>query len=248
MTPTDVLDNGNVTLYRGDCLDVLRAMPDGVVDCVITDPPYQSLDVEVSTGTTTRLVRRDKFGCKRLAAADGPKWFETMTDEKIREVLAECERVVKPDGAIYVFADVKTGLRIFADDWPRNVIVWDKGKIGMGYGWRRMHEWIGYRPMPRHKLRDLSLGDIIRVAGVDDKEHPTEKPVGVVRPLVRNSTDPGAVVLDPFMGSGSTLRAAMREGRKAWGVELDPAHYETARRRLVAATGGGVGQLFAGVV
>jgi site-specific DNA-methyltransferase (adenine-specific) len=243
MTPTDTIGD-DVRLYRGDCLAVLRTMPEASVDCVITDPPYQSLDVEVATGTTTRLVARDKFRGKPLAAEEGPKWFPTLADEQILEILVECERVTKPDGALYFFADVKTGLRIFGEGWARNVIVWDKGKIGMGYAWRRMHEWIGYRPMGRHKLRDLSLGDIIRVPGVDKKQHPTEKPIGVIRPLIRNSTDAGAIVLDPFMGSGSTIRAAMREGRKAIGVELDADHYEAARESIVAATGGGRNQLF----
>lgn len=242
MEPTDTIGD-DVTLYRGDCLAVLAGMEDASVDVVVADPPYQSLDVEVSTGTTTRLIRRDQCGGKPLAAADGPAWFDTLTDEAIGEVLAECERIVKPTGAIYVFADVKSGLRLFAN-WARNVIVWDKCKIGMGYAWRRQHEWIGYRPMPKHKLRDQSLSDVLRVEGVQDKEHPTQKPQGVIRPLVKNSTDCGAVVLDPFMGSGTTGLACIQTGRKFIGIELDPTHYATALRRLTHATGAGPGQLF----
>jgi site-specific DNA-methyltransferase (adenine-specific) len=242
MEPTDTIGD-DVRLYRGDCLAVLAGMADASVDCIITDPPYQSLDVEVSTGTTTRLVRRDACGGKRLADADGPAWFDTLTDEQIGEVLAECERIVKPTGAIYVFSDVKSGLRLFAN-WARNVIVWDKCKIGMGYAWRRQHEWIGYRPMPKHKLRDQSMSDVIRVEGVQDKEHPTQKPQGIIRPLVKNSTDHHAVILDPFMGSGTTGVACIQTARKFIGIELDPTHYATALRRLTHATGEGPGQLF----
>lgn len=239
--PTDA---NPVVVVEGDCRNVLRSLADSSVDVVVTDPPYQSLDVEVGTGTTTRLVRRDVCGGKPLAAADGPRWFDTLTDDEIRGVLSECDRVVKPDGAVYVFADVKSGLRLFAD-WARNVIVWDKGKIGMGYAWRRMHEWIGYRPKPRHKLRDLTLGDIIRVPGVLEKGHPTEKPFRVLSPILLNSSDPGAVVLDPFAGSGSVGVAALTTGRRAILIEKDPAHAATCRRRVAEAMGLGKGSLLA---
>lgn len=64
---------------------------------------------------------------------------------------------------------------------------------------------------------------------------------------VRDFTDPGETILDPFMGSGTTIAAAIREGRKAIGIELDQTHYATALRRLTHATGTGPGQLFAGI-
>lgn len=74
--------------------------------------------------------------------------------------------------------------------------------------------------------------------------HPTQKPVKLVRKWVRDFTDPGDTILDPFMGSGTTLLASIQESRKAIGVELDSAYYDAAKQRLAYATGAGPGQLF----
>jgi site-specific DNA-methyltransferase (adenine-specific) len=222
-------ERDGITIYHGDCREVLPML--GPVDVTITDPPYQSLDVQVGKGTTTRLVSRDQFSGKRLAASDGGPWFGTLAPCEILTILDGCRGLLRDTGALYVFGDVKSGLALFPG-WTRNVIVWDKGKLGMGYAWRRMHEWIAYQPMKAHKLRDMSLGDIIRCPGVEDKQHPTEKPLGVITPLIRNSTDPGETILDPFMGSGTTLRAAKDLGRRAVGIELEEKWCEVAAKRL----------------
>jgi site-specific DNA-methyltransferase (adenine-specific) len=218
-------------IFLGDCREVLPALTPNLINLVITDPPYQSLDVEVSWGTTTRLVGRDKFPGKRLAASDGRAWFETIADDELIGILEYCNEMMTDDGAMYVFGDVKTGLAIFPRLKPKNIIVWDKCKIGMGYSWRRMHEWIAYIPGADHKLRNQAYGDIIRCAGVDEKIHPTEKPSGAITPLILNSTDPGDWILDPFCGSGSTLAAALVTGRRAIGIEKDEAYCEMAAER-----------------
>ena len=222
-------DSKGIQIFLGDCRDVLPTL--GPVDAVITDPPYQSLDVQVGKGTTTRLVSKDQFSGKRLAASDGASWFGTLAPCEILTILEDCRRLIRDTGALYVFGDVKSGLELFPG-WTRNVIVWDKQAIGMGYAWRRMHEWIAYQPMKAHRLRDMSLGDIIRCPGVEEKQHPTEKPVGVIKPLILNSTDPGETILDPFMGSGTTLRAAKDLGRRCIGIELEEKWAEVAAKRL----------------
>jgi site-specific DNA-methyltransferase (adenine-specific) len=214
-----------VTIYHGDCREILPQI--GQVDCVITDPPYQSLDANVLAGTTTRLVPRNG---KRLSATD-EGWFATMDRDAILAVLVECRKILRPDGAVYVFADVKSGLELFPG-WARNVLVWDKCSIGMGYSWRRMHEWIAYEPMPDHVLRDKGLGDIIRVPVPSDKVHPTEKPEAVIAPLIRNSTDVDDVILDPFGGSGTTAVAAKRLGRRCILIEREEKYCEVAAKRL----------------
>ena len=115
---------------------------------------------------------------------------------------------------------------------PANVIVWDKCRLGMWYSWRRMYEWIGYYPMSLHVLRRKDLGDIIRVSGVGEKTHPTEKPVECVEPLIDNSTDNGGRVLDWNLGSGTTGVAAVRLGRRFIGIEIEPRYFEIAKRRI----------------
>ena len=219
-----------VTLYHGDCREVLPTLRD--VDLIITDPPYQSLDVEVSNGTTTRLVGRDQLGGKRLASLERGAWFSTLDASALHAVFALCRAALRDDGALYVFSDVKSGLSLYPDLRPANVLVWDKKSIGMGYNWRRMHEWIAYCPQPKHELRSKALGDIVRAKVPASKLHATEKPLDCLRPLILNSSDEGAIVLDPFGGSGSTLVAAKSLGRKSIGIEIDERYCEIAARRL----------------
>lgn len=217
-------ERDGITIFHGDCREVLKDFTTGGVSLVVTDPPYRSLDEHVSRGTTTRLV-----------AGGDTAWFPTLTDDELRAVLATIrDNLLHAWGAMYVFADWKTGLRVFRDPEPANVLIWDKMKIGMGYNWRRMNEWIGYFPKPEHELRDKGLGDIIRARGIpsEQRTHPTEKPVGVLKPLIENSTVPGGSVLDPFMGTGSTLRAAKALGRTAIGIEIEERYCELAARSL----------------
>lgn len=215
-----------VTIYHSDCREVLPL----AADVVVTDPPYKSLDIDVVRGTTTRLVDpRNHRGGDRIGSGD---WFATLGDDVLTALLLDLHAALPVTGAMYVFADVKTGMRVFPALPQRNVLVWDKQSIGMGYAWRRMHEWIAYVPKEGHTLRSKGRGDIIRCAGEDAKLHPTEKPIGVLAPLIDNSSDHGQIVLDPFMGSGSTLVAAKRHGRRAIGIEVDERYCEIAAKRL----------------
>lgn len=218
-----------VTLYHGDARRILPSI--GEVALVITDPPYQSLDVQVGKGTTTRLIGLDQLSGKRLASSERGSWFATLDAAALSAVFAQCRALLPADGAFYIFADVKSGLRLFPALAPANVLVWDKGKIGMGYSWRRMHEWIAYCPQAKHTLRSKALGDIIRCAVPPKKVHSTEKPISVLLPLIENSSDAGDTVLDPFAGSGSTLFAAKSLNRRAIGVEISERNCEVAANR-----------------
>lgn len=84
------------------------------------------------------------------------------------------------------------------------------------------------------RIRDCSSKALIRCPQRDVSKHPTEKPVALMEYWIRNSTDPGDLVIDPFMGSGSTICAAMKSGRRAIGIEQDPEWFEVACRRLRA--------------
>ena len=219
-----------VTIYHGDCREVLPAL--GGVDLVITDPPYRSLDIDVIRGgTTVRLA--DHHAPDRKAGKLGAEsnWFATLDEVALLAVFAMCRAMLTEDGALYVFTDVKSGLVLFPRLAPANVLVWDKGRIGMGYNWRRMHEWIAYCPQPAHKLRSKALGDIVRAKVPTVKAHATEKPLDCLRPLILNSSDEGDTVCDPFSGSGSTLVAAMSLGRKSIGIEIEERYCEIAAER-----------------
>lgn len=222
-----------ITIYHGDCREILP-LADGA-DLCVTDPPYRSLDIDVIRGTTTRLVGRGN-AAGRMPNGNrlGHKgdWFGTMPAPELTALLLDLYARIALTGALYVFADVKTGLDVFPALPQKNVLVWDKQSIGMGYSWRRMHEWIAYCPKPDHELRSKARGDILRCRGIEDKQHPTEKPPGVIAPLLLNSSDEGALVFDPFMGSGTTLFAAKAAHRRAIGIEIEERYCEIAAKRL----------------
>jgi site-specific DNA-methyltransferase (adenine-specific) len=223
-------NHGEITIYHGDCREILPTL--APVDLVLTDPPYSSLDVSKGGGSNPRLVRRDALSGKRLASSTTRSWFSTLSADQLGGIWPLLRKLLPDDGALYVMADVKSGLEFFPALAPANVIVWDKGAIGMGYSWRRMHEWIAYCPCEDHVLRDKGLGDIIRVSGESCKEHPTEKPKRLFHPIIRNSSDPSDTVLDPFMGSGTVLAAAKDLGRRAIGIEIEERYCEIAAQRL----------------
>jgi site-specific DNA-methyltransferase (adenine-specific) len=93
-------------------------------------------------------------------------------------------------------------------------------------------------------INNPSSKQLIRAPQVDETKHPTEKPVGLCRHYIENSSAPGDLVLDPFMGSGTTVVAALRAGRRAVGVEQDPQWFDVACRRVERATATS-GELFA---
>lgn len=203
-------DQAGITIYHGDCREVLPHLHNRGVALAITDPPYRWSDRHQSS----------------------QEWFRVLEDDDLELVLTQARRLLPTDGALYVFMDVRTGLSVFPSLAPANVLIWDKGRIGEGDAWRRMHEWIAYCPGPVHRLRNGGFGDIIRCAPPRPKQHPTEKPVAVLSALIENSSDTGDLVLDPFMGSGSTLLAAQSLGRRAIGIEIDERYCEVAAARL----------------
>jgi site-specific DNA-methyltransferase (adenine-specific) len=234
-------------VHVGDCLELMKRLPDGCIDAVVTDPPYKSLDQDVKHGTTTRLVGRQAN--KRLSQ---DAWFPTMTTEALALVWTECLRTLKSPGALYIFADPKSALEIFPPLHPANMLVWRKPNIGMGYAWRRQYELIAYVRKGPHRPLHLAQSDMIDAPIPNPKTHPTEKPLKLLETIINNSVPVGTVILDPFAGSGSTCEAAVNSGCNFLGFELDPHWAAVANDRIAAAARGltvaelrqGQGQLF----
>ncbi len=235
-------------LHLGDCLDVLRGMEAGSVDAVITDPPY---------GTTA---------CK---------WDSVIP---LAPMWAELKRVIKPRGAIVLFAaqPFTSALVMSNAGWFRYEIIWHKTCLTNFFHVKRqparMHENIlvfyGQQPtynpqmvegkpytdtrtkkdrLENYHQRVTQKVDIInqgtRYPGTvalfsnnnSGNVHPTQKPVDLLRYLIRTYTNAGETVLDFTMGSGTTGVAALQEGRRFIGIELDPQYYAIAERRIANA-------------
>lgn len=221
MTP--YFENENILLYNTDCLEL-----DIPCDLLVTDPPYGQ---EFESGK-----------------AHG-KWGSIQGDDDIDGITHRLQHVLpslKRGRHVYIF-----GNKFDMSKLPLcgiTELIWDKGVIGMGdltSPWGPQHENITFATYELSKanrakgygnltarLRKGSVIRSIRPHSGRVKNHPTEKPVDILRQMIESSSIMGEAVYDPFCGSGSTLIAAVLEGRKAIGCEIDEKYCETAVKRF----------------
>lgn len=243
MTPT-------FTLHHGDALAVLRDLPSGSVDALITDPPY-------SSGGMVRGDRVQTAGDKYVGftTADGQPnggVYDDFTGDNRDQRgygywtalwLGEALRVTRTGGFVLMFTD-----------WRQLPTTTDAMQAG-GWVWRGLIPWVKpfARPMRgRFKAQAEfvvwgshgpipAVGDCLpgwfEAAPPKDREHMTQKPLDVMRQLVR-IVPKDATILDPFMGSGTTGVAALIEGRNFIGVELTDHYHAVAAERLASAARG----------
>lgn len=220
--PTWTSDDGAVRLWQGDCRPLLASLPDGCCDLVATDPPY---GIEYVTN--------------RRVASDAPAMLAS-DDVAPLDTVCDMARVVRDGGAVYMFTRFDV-----SDQWRRAMVdagltiktplFWDKtnhtaGDLDGDYGGQV--ELILFAHKGRHGLRDGRDTNLWRCPRPKPGIHPTPKPVDLMRRIIRNSTDSGELVLDPFMGTGTTGVACARLGRRFWGAEIDGPFYEHARDRI----------------
>ncbi len=213
-----------------DAVEFLRQLPDNSVDLVLTDPAYESLEKHRKVGTTTRLKHSN---------ASSNDWFDIFPNARFPEFFAEVFRVTKKHRHFYMMCDQETmfvakplGEEAGFKFWKP--IIWDKMKIGMGYHYRAQCERILFFEKGKRKLNNLGQSDVIPVKRVHNG-YPTEKPVELLRILIENSTQPGELVVDPFMGSGSTGVAAVSLGRDFAGSDICQEAVDITDGRLLRA-------------
>lgn len=204
-----------VTLYHGDALEVLPTIAAGSVHLCVTDPPY-----------VIGAVSAGNIGTKSGGWADmmnSALWFA----EWYRMV----DRLLKHTGAMWSFCNwrslpVVMNAAVKSELAVTSLLVWDKQWIGPGglQGLRPSYELCALMAKPRFAIPDRGVADIWqhKVGSHKPNGHPAEKPVPLVRRIIDTSALPaGAVVLDPFSGSGTTLLAARDLGLRAIGIEAE---------------------------
>lgn len=212
-----------VTLYHGDCVDVLADLRPASVNTVLTDPPF--------------------FMPAQNYAGRDTSWQQSWSDTSILgtwwSVVAEAmTRTVKADGHLMAFCD-DASYPVFYPAvytrWPNIAcLVWDKQRPGMGTAWRTSSELIIAARQRSAHWAGGAPGSVLRFSPVhpSERRHPVDKPEALLRALIEPTTPPGGTVLDPFAGGGSTLSAAASLGRKAIGVELEERYCEAIARRF----------------
>ena len=210
-----------------DAVEWLKTLSAESIDVVVTDPAYESLEKHRAVGTTTRL---------KHSKASSNDWFGIFPNARFGELFAEIFRVLRPNSHFYLFCDAETmfvakpeaeraGFRFWKP------LVWDKRRIGMGYHYRARYELILFFEKGKRRLNDLGVADIISVPRVH-RGYPAEKPSAVSEVLIAQSTQPGDIVADPFMGSGSVGVAAARLGRRFVGTDVNPEAVRLTAQRL----------------
>jgi site-specific DNA-methyltransferase (adenine-specific) len=205
------------TVLHGDCIKVMAELPAECVDFILTDPPY--------------LCRyRDRDG-RTVANDDNPHW--------LKPAFAEAYRVLRPNSLCISFYGWQQADR-FIDAWRavgfRMVghLVFAKSYASSARFVAARHECAYILAKGRPVLPRQALPDVLPWQYTGNRLHPTEKPVQPLQRLVEAFSKPGDSVMDPFCGSGSTLVAAHRAGRRFVGIELDQSHHLTATTRLQA--------------
>jgi len=200
-----------VTIYQRDALEFLNARLDRSVDVVVTDPPYWTLDKWRKMGTTTRL------GGNRNVEDQRPEmFFETIDRDYLWNTFQEIDRILKPDGHLYMFCDDQVAPTLL--NWVResadhgfedaHMLIWDKVNQGMGYHYRRRYECIIFAYRGKRKLKDLGIPDILTFKRVVNS-YPTEKPAELCQVLIAQSLSSHQTLLDPFAGSGSVAAGCL---------------------------------------
>lgn len=213
-------------IITGDCLEVLKTLPSGSVDAVVTDPPY--------------MINTKSDGMGKLSPwadlCNSAYWYA--------EWFRECRRVTASHGSMWTCLNWRSlvSFQKAACDsgWPiESLMVWDKKCIGPGgtRGLRPSYELVALLCKPLFSIEDRGLPDVQAFPWSSHKPngHPAEKPESLMRFCVENGSERGMSILDPFCGSGTTGVACIQTGRNFIGIEIDPKYADIARRRCAAA-------------
>ncbi|MBB97610.1 MAG: modification methylase [Rhodobacteraceae bacterium] len=242
-------------VIAGDCIEVMNGLPEGSVDLIFADPPY-NLQLK------NQLHRPDN---SRVDAVDD-HWDQFSSfaayDAFTRDWLAAAKRLLKPDGALWVIGSYHNVFRLGAElqnqgFWILNDVVWRKSNPMPNFRGKRFtnaHEtliWASRGEGSKYTfnyeaLKALNEGIQMRSDWVipicngherlkddnGDKAHPTQKPEALLHRVLVGTTNPGDVVLDPFFGTGTTGAVAKALGRDFIGIEREEAYRKVAEKRL----------------
>jgi site-specific DNA-methyltransferase (adenine-specific) len=213
----------------GDCLEVMREMPDNSIDSFVTDPPY-GIDYQSAW-------RIDKTQLKPKIANDKLPFIWWLYD---------AYRITKLTGSLLCFCrwDVQDAFKQ-AIEWAgftiKSQVIWDRAVHGLGDlegAYALQHDVVWFATKGLFKFPNHRPQSIVRSPRVDAEklQHPNEKPVPLMEKLIRDVSVKGQTICDPFLGSGSTAIAAASTGRNYIGIEISPEYAALAQKRIAQET------------
>lgn len=211
----------NCTLINGDCLELMKEIPEGSVDLILTDPPY---------GMNFQSGRR-KVKHKKIKNDNNLDWLDMF--------VSESKRVISENGCLYVFCS-KHNINVFMDTLGKefslkNILIWEKNNNSMGDlkgAFADKNEFILFYQNGKRFINGKRDSNILQYKRTGNVLHSTQKPVDLLSYLIEKFSDKGDTVLDPFAGSFSTAIACMNTNRKFIGIELDENYFDIGVNRV----------------
>ena len=210
-------------LYNDDCFKVFEELiaNNVEVDCVLTDPPY---GINFISG-----YRKEKYN--KIKNDDSLAFLNNL--------FFKCNKILKENSHIYCFCSWhnidKFKIEFEKYFTLKNILIWEKNNTGMGDlkgSYAPKYEMVLFGHKGRRENEGFRHPDVIKVKRTGNKLHPTQKPVDLLEILIKNSTKENELVLDCFMGSGSTGVACINTNRKFVGIELDENYFNIAKNRI----------------
>ena len=210
-----------INLLHGDCFELLQGIPDESVDMVLTDPPY---GMSFQSGH-----RKTKY--EKIKGDSNLDWLDDFVNE--------IYRVSKPNTAHYVFCSFhhidKFKQAIEKKFKVKNILTWVKNNTSMGDlkgDFAPKTEFIIFFHKGRKLIKGKRDPNVLEFKKTRNELHPTQKPVDMIEYLIEKFSDKGDLILDPFMGSGSTGVACINTNRNFIGMELDENYFNIAEERI----------------
>ncbi|MFW6246662.1 MAG: DNA-methyltransferase [bacterium] len=208
-------------IYCMDCLEGMKNLEDNSVDCVITDPPY-NINLKPQR-RINKSIDNDNLSNKE---------FKTMLNGWFQQI----DRVLKNDSFLIIFVGWSTipDFREVLDKYffLKSMPIWVKNNFGIGYYTRPQYEPLMLYLKGKPPVLKNPISDVMKFNKVLKPVHSCEKPVMLIKHLVNSFSKKNEIVLDPFMGSGTTAVAAKELGRNFIGFELDDEYCKIAEERI----------------
>lgn len=223
-----------ILIKQEDSISFLEDLKEGSLDLIITDPAYSGMNNKLMLGTG-RIVGNYKDKGK----VNG-KWFKEFEDSEnnYSRFLSACKKALNKDtGHIYIMFDSYSLLtlgrlmRKYFD--VKNIITWDKVNLGMGHYFRRRHEFIIFATTGNNrKIRNRRFPDVWRFKRLHGAEYPTQKPVELFQTMIFASAEKGFNICDPFVGSGSSAIAALKNDCNFFGCDISKKAIDFTNQRI----------------
>ena len=221
-------------LINGDCIKELQNISDESIDLIVTDPPYKVITGGKNNG------RNSKRPVGILSNNNG--YFNNTPAPK--QYMSELFRVLKNETHCYIFSNaiclsemlIEAQLAGFK---LHNILIWEKNNCTPSQWYMKNCEYVLFlRKGDAKYINNIGQSKTVHQFNniIGNKVHPTEKPVDLLKFYITNSSNVGDVVLDPFMGSGSTGVACIQTGRYFIGIELDEKYFNIAKERIDKST------------